>query len=62
VTGDHLTDEARAAHGRMLVAFDRLMDGVLRREGPAAAKLPRVRDRAFPPSWVLSQFEFTILG
>ena len=30
--GDHLTADARAAHGRMLAAFDRLMSGVLRRE------------------------------
>ena len=40
MTGDNLTPDARAAHGRMLVAFDRLMDRVRRREGPAmAAKL-----------------------
>jgi len=37
VTGDHVTADARAAHGRMLAAFDRLMAGVLRREGPAMA-------------------------
>ena len=33
--GDHLTADVRAAHGRMLDAYDRLMSGVLRREGPA---------------------------
>ena len=32
--GEHLTADARAAHGRMLAAFDRLMAGVLMREGP----------------------------
>ena len=37
MTGDHVTADARAAHGRMLAAFDRLMAGVLRREGPAMA-------------------------
>jgi len=42
MTGDHMTSDARAAHGRMLAAFDRLMAGVLRREGPAMdAKLRR---------------------
>jgi len=37
-----VTSAALAAHGRMLAAFDRLMAGVLRREGPAMdAKLRR---------------------
>jgi len=35
VIGEHLTADARAAHGRMLAAFDRLMAGVLRREEKA---------------------------
>ena len=40
--GDHMPPAAIAAHGRMLAAFDRLMAGVLRREGPAMdAKLRR---------------------
>ena len=32
---DHLPPDARAAHDRMLTAWDTLTQGILRREGPA---------------------------
>ena len=35
MTGDHLPPDARAAHDKMLAAWDALMQGVLQREGPA---------------------------
>lgn len=34
--GDHLPAHARAAHDKMLAAWDALTQGILRREGPAA--------------------------
>lgn len=32
---DHLPTDAREAHNRMLEAWDRLTDGLVKREGPA---------------------------
>lgn len=32
MTGDHLTPDARDAHGRMLAAFDAVFRGVIERE------------------------------
>ncbi|WP_084864020.1 hypothetical protein [Salibaculum halophilum] len=35
MTRDHLPPDARAAHDRMLAAWDGLTDSILQREGPA---------------------------
>jgi len=45
VTGDHLPPDARAAHDRMLAAFDALTQGILRREGPAAEAKARAEGK-----------------
>lgn len=43
---DHLPPYARAAHTRMMDAFDRLTDSVLRREGPAAEAKARAEGKS----------------
>lgn len=41
----HLPPDARAAHDRMLDAWDALTDGILKREGPAAEAKARAEGK-----------------
>lgn len=45
MTRDHLPPDARAAHDRMLEAWDALTDSIVQREGPAAEAKARAEGK-----------------